>query len=885
MKLLRLRLRNYRGIAEAELRFEPRGVTIVEGPNEVGKSSVGEAIGVLFEHLDSTKKTAVQEIKPVHRDEGAEIEADVETGPYAFTYSKRFHKKPETWLRVDRPRPENLTGREAHACAEAMLRETIDVALWTALRIEQGGALEGPKLAGQTRLSAALDAAAGTARAGDREESLLEAVRKEFDRSFTPTGQENKQLRDQQEALDRTRELRCASEDELRKLDADVRRSEQLRRALTQLVEDEKRLARAAEERKASLASLALLESDAETAEAKRSEAEVKARAAAASVADRKKFVDDAAGRREAHADLVATVELADPGLLRTAREFDEARAAETKAKGDSVRAAGLLELRRKDREFRHDELDLAQVEERASRVAKAKEEIVEAERVLAGPDVSDGVVAEIEAAVLELEKARAGLRIGSPQVTVTARAPIAPLVDGAAVALRSGEQFERTVEQSLTIDVPGVVEVKVSAGGSATQLRAAFEKAQELLAARLRSAQAPDLASARKARDACRDAARLVKERRKVVDENLRDLTAEQLRAKVESLRTRVAGYASQRAAEQSLPADLGEAKRLEADAEQEAKGRTGERDGATQRLETLRKRSTELAVAAAESKVRVQHAADATRDADEKLRLAREAESDAALDARRQQAAEHVGAQSRAFEEAKRRLAAAAPEEARALAENARKSAEGATLQLADARRELDTIGGRLQVAGEEGLAESLDVATAACARLEVELERTRARAVAAKLLHETLVAAKKEAQAAYVAPLQEQIEKLGRLVFGPTLHVELNPSLAIVQRTLDGITVPFESLSGGSKEQLSLLMRLACAIVVAKDGGAPLVIDDALGYTDAGRLESMGAALAQAGNHCQVIVLTCMPERYRHVGGARRVRLDPNGAPPRQ
>lgn len=886
MKLLRLRLRNYRGVAETELRFDPLGVTIVDGPNEAGKSSVAEALGVLFDHLDSTKKSAVLELKPVHRDEGAEIEADIESGPYAFTYSKRFHKRPETKLRVDRPKPENLTGREAHDRADAILRETIDVALWKALRIGQDkSALEGPNLAGQMRLSAALDAAAGSARAGDREETLLAAVRREFERYFTPTGQDGKELRELRERLDAQRATRDACGEELRKLEADVRRSDELRRGLAQRIEDEKRLVRAAEERKASLASLAHLEAAVETAKAKHSEADLKARAAATAVVDRKRLADDAAGRKQAHAELVAALELADPGLLRAARELEDARATETEAKRASDAAAGLLEVRRKDREFRHEELDLAQLAERAARLADAKKEIEAAEKVLAGPQATDRIVEEIEEAVLELEKARTGLKIDIPQVTVTALAPLAPLVDGKAVALRTGEQLEKSVEQSLTIDVPGVVEVKVSAGGGAPQLRAAFEKAQELLAARLRAAQVPDLAAARKARDACRDAARLVKERRKVVAENLRDLTEEQLRAKVESLRARVARYASQRAGELPLPADLVEAKRLEADAEQEAKRLARERDEATLKLESLRKRSNDLAVAAAESKTRVALAADSIRDADQKLRHAREAESDAALDARRQESDEHAGAQVRALDEARRRLAAAAPDEARALAENARRSAEDATRQLSDAHRELHTIDGRLQSAGEKGLAESLDVATAACARLAAELERTHARAAAAKLLHETLVAAKKEAESAYVAPLQEQVEKLGRLVFGPTLRVELDASLAIAQRTLDGVTVPFESLSGGAKEQLSLLMRLACAIVVAKEGGAPLVIDDALGYTDAGRLESMGAALAHAGNHCQVIVLTCMPERYRHVGGARRLRIESsaNGVDP--
>jgi hypothetical protein len=38
-------------------------------------------------------------------------------------------------------------------------------------------------------------------------------------------------------------------------------------------------------------------------------------------------------------------------------------------------------------------------------------------------------------------------------------------------------------------------------------------------------------------------------------------------------------------------------------------------------------------------------------------------------------------------------------------------------------------------------------------------------------------------------------------------------------------------------------------------------------------------MGAAIGVAARNCQVIVLTCTPERYSAVGNARVVRL-PNG-----
>jgi uncharacterized protein len=78
MRLLRLRLTNYRGIDESEVQFGRQGLTIVEGPNEVGKTSLGESIRLLFEYLDSSKHSAVKAIKSVTRDAGPEIELEAD---------------------------------------------------------------------------------------------------------------------------------------------------------------------------------------------------------------------------------------------------------------------------------------------------------------------------------------------------------------------------------------------------------------------------------------------------------------------------------------------------------------------------------------------------------------------------------------------------------------------------------------------------------------------------------------------------------------------------------------------------------------------------------------------------------------------------------------
>ncbi len=52
-----------------------------------------------------------------------------------------------------------------------------------------------------------------------------------------------------------------------------------------------------------------------------------------------------------------------------------------------------------------------------------------------------------------------------------------------------------------------------------------------------------------------------------------------------------------------------------------------------------------------------------------------------------------------------------------------------------------------------------------------------------------------------------------------------------------------MPYESLLGRCKEQLGIVARLASAALVAKEDGVPVVIDDALGFTDPHRLASMG------------------------------------------
>ena len=75
--------------------------------------------------------------------------------------------------------------------------------------------------------------------------------------------------------------------------------------------------------------------------------------------------------------------------------------------------------------------------------------------------------------------------------------------------------------------------------------------------------------------------------------------------------------------------------------------------------------------------------------------------------------------------------------------------------------------------------------------------------------------------------------------------------------------------EALSTGAQEQLAIITRLAISHLVSTgEGSVPVIFDDALGWSDKARLRDMGALLGRAGDHGQVIILTCMPDRYEYV-----------------
>jgi AAA domain len=877
VKLLRLTLRNWRGVEEREVRFAGTGVTVVEGPNETGKSSLVEAIDALFDHYDDTKKREILAVKPVHKDAGAEVEAEVETGPYRFVYSKRFHKKPETNLVVSQPAPENLTGREAHDRARRILEETVDMALWSALRIEQGQEVTQANLAEQRSLSAALTKSAGGAQVGETETTLYEAAKEEYLRYFTPTGVARRETAEAEAEVARLKDTLANDKADLARLETDIERSALLdreivdaRRIATTSAASEKehderlreidRMSARVNAMKAQLDAALIAEGDAKLREA-----------------ERHRLVEDARVAAELNTALAAGDDISGPALDEALQELDAAEAEFTRAASVTDDAERTFTIRQQDLEFRKDDIDLELLRERKQRIDAADAAAAQAEAVLAANAVTDGVLKTLHQAHVELAGARAALNAGSPQLRIRALADVTAMIDGRPRALAKGVEATVTVSGSLGLVLPGVAEIEVRTGTSTATLRDAFDRKNSTFVELCRAAGVGTLDEAVQANAAWQTARRDVEARDRILIADLRDLTREQIAQKIATLEPRVSGYPQSRPSAFPLPSDLDtaqEAWRISKAVLDTAKQTRGaaerRRDAARRRADQLRDERTHAQL----SRERARTEAHMTAA---RLDQARTTASDDDIANRVETTRETLRLAERAHRTETERLVAEQPETARMLAENARAARRGADERLRVVENEQIEIRARLRERGEAGLAERADSTETKLDRACDAMARRRVHAAAGKLLFDTLDEERTSARRAYVAPLRTKIDELGRVVYGPTFGVELNEtSLQIANRTLDDRTIPFESLSGGTKEQLGVISRLACALTVADVGGVPVLFDDTLGNTDPARAETMGALLALAGRRCQVIVLTCDPDRFRHIGGASIVNV---------
>ena len=891
MRINRVLLRNFRGIAEVEIAFAPTGVTIVQGPNEVGKSSVAEALDMLIRHPDSSKRDDVRATQPVGQDVGPYVEADITSGGTRFRYAKRWLRQPKTELHVLEPTEAQMTGREAHDRAEEILRESTDLDLFRALWLRQDDGLGQAALGGNRTLGDALDAAAsGGAVAADAGGDLMSAAAEARGAWYTDTGREKQVLTDLRESLAAADDTLAECERQLaalggaieeiahaeREIAASVTAEPERRNAVTQLeAEVQAASTRAAHARE--------LRSHADAAEATASQVEAASARRAEAVASVNADEAEAAA-------LSATTATADDASAEITARRDAAMDAHAASVAALAAAQQAFDVADGDDAHLRDLFDRRQLVDRRERVDAASALIATAEAFLESCTVDGALMARIEAANEERAAARARFDAGAVQLRVQAEAPIRVEWDDGAADLEAGAHAELGVAPGSTARIPGVARLSVDGGVSADAAADALRRAEEALGALLVQAgvagDADPVAAARALllRRGTEEAQ--LRTQRSVRTAALDDLDRPEMDAKIARADARIAAYTAQRADVPPVPATREASK---------AARSAAERALADARANEMEMRAgAEMAAAAVTEAEKEAHGRESRLGvireriaaAQSMLEHERAGHSDADLATTAAEARAAAGVAAEAAEAAQVAAADVAPAELQARLDNAQAALTRMLEERTANKIRVAELGTAIQMSGDRGLADQVENAAAAREACLASLHAAEAQAMAANHLYDVLRRHRDDAQRAYVAPYRTEVERLARSVFGPGTSVEIgHEHLDIASRTRNGSTVRFQDLSGGAREQLGIIGRLAAAGIAARadDGrpGVPVIIDDALGFSDASRLEGLGAALVSAGERTQVIVLTCVPERYAGVGSATVVRMQPRAS----
>jgi DNA repair exonuclease SbcCD ATPase subunit len=173
------------------------------------------------------------------------------------------------------------------------------------------------------------------------------------------------------------------------------------------------------------------------------------------------------------------------------------------------------------------------------------------------------------------------------------------------------------------------------------------------------------------------------------------------------------------------------------------------------------------------------------------------------------------------------------------------------------------------------EEALAETREKLTAARETLaRVEFEKD-----VLVRLSETLNQAQKAARDTYFAPVSAELKPLLETVWNDADLEWSDDDLLPKALVRKGTKEPLDILSGGTQEQIAFLVRLAFARLLAKSGRhTPLILDDALVYSDDDRIEKMFDTLHGAATDLQIIVLSCRQRAFTNLG-APRVSFQPS------
>ena len=829
------------------------GVNVLAEPNESGKSTLFDALHAVF--FIPHRSARIRDLKP---DVGGnpEISVDIEDASGAMTIRKRWGRG--AFAEVLRGGVVVARADEAEAMIAALTQAPDDGGpaglLWVRQGVTEFDGKDGAAKKSREDLMSSVTGEFEALTGGKRMDRALARAREELDRLVTSRGpraggpleaavREVEALEASVTALEgRAGQLQGALSErrKTRKALADLqdpaevtRRAEALERAEAAFT--------AAEQHALKVAAAASALKTADLARAAiRKEIDERARTGQAVEGLARKLAEATAAAGSAEARAATEVEAAH----KASDAFKAAQAAREAADSQVTAAAGARA--RRDAAARRETLSAAleQAQAHAATLPELRQQAA------TGPDAAQ--IDAIDRAARDLAVAEGLARAAAPHLRLDAL-PEAPPVTLNGAPLGAAPV---AIPEAVALDLPGLGRLHLDPGTGDSAERLA--KARKALAAALAGtgAEAPD--GARAAARARIDAAARLKE----AQEALRRLAPEG----IEALQAERDALPAEAPPEPDLPAAEAAAR-----AARQAEGHA----------QTAQDAARARAQGAREAAIAARHDRDAlaARLDEARARLA-ELPDAGALD----QSLAEASAAHDAAEEAHRALSAEAPDLdlCRAARDRARSVQSGAVAEINRLGQDLARLDATIgALAGESVEAELADARERLIPARDARDAHLREVQVLRALI-EALEGARAAARDRYFEPVLSELRPMLRLLWpGAELRFD-GDSLLPSELLRDDRAERIGSLSGGTREQISLLVRLAFARLLAKSGRhAPVILDDALVYTDDDRMGAMFDALTLQAADLQILMLSCRNRALRDLGG-NKLRFEDLAAP---
>ncbi len=194
-----------------------------------------------------------------------------------------------------------------------------------------------------------------------------------------------------------------------------------------------------------------------------------------------------------------------------------------------------------------------------------------------------------------------------------------------------------------------------------------------------------------------------------------------------------------------------------------------------------------------------------------------------------------------------------------------------DAARTRIDELRPAIAALDERIRGSAGEAVEERLQETGEKLGAAEVRLARIAREVKVLERLQRALEAARSEARDRYFEPVAGELRPLLHLLW-PDAELNWADDTLLPQSLIrNGQEEIVDILSGGTQEQIALLVRLAFARLLSKDGRhAPVILDDALVFTDDDRIERMFDALHRQASDLQIIVLSCRQRAFRDLGG---------------